>query len=137
MYRCLYVPVAPMSALINVHYYDLKISLVLFIFFFFFTADCFAFIIGTALCQGTKQMIHTLLFVRRGSLALSPKFDYKTGTAQLVEPPTEKSGAVLTRVRVPSAARDFSPRVSFQCRLFYGVRTDPVCNRMHQDLCAR
>ena len=78
----------------------------------------------------------TLLFVCRGSLALSPKFDYKKGIAQLVERPTEKSGAILTRVRVPGAARDFSPRVSFQCRLFYGVRTDSVCNRMHQQLCA-
>ena len=30
---------------------------------------------------------------------------------------TEKSGAILTRVRVPGAARDLSSRVSFQCRL--------------------
>ena len=30
-----------------------------------------------------------------------------------------------------------SPRVSFQCRLSYGVRTVLVCNRMHQHLCAR
>ena len=35
------------------------------------------------------------------------------GIAQLVERPTEKPGAKLTRVRVPGAARDFSPRVSF------------------------
>ena len=38
----------------------------------------------------------------------------KAGIAQLVERPTEKSGAILTRVRVPGAARDFSPRVKFQ-----------------------
>ena len=37
--------------------------------------------------------------------------------AQLVERPTERPGAIPTRVRVPGAARDFSPRVSFQCRL--------------------
>ena len=29
------------------------------------------------------------------------------GIVQLVERPTEKPGAILTRVRVPSAARDF------------------------------
>ena len=47
------------------------------------------------------------------------------GVAQLVESPTEKPGAILTRIRVPGAARDSSPRVSFQCRLSYGVRTAP------------
>ena len=55
----------------------------------------------------------------------------------MVERPTEKPGAILTRVRVPDAARDFSPRVSFQCRLTYGVRAAPGCNRMHHCLCAR
>ena len=34
-------------------------------------------------------------------------------TAQLVERPIEKPGTILTRVRVPRAARYFSPRVSF------------------------
>ena len=57
--------------------------------------------------------------------------------AQLVERPTEKPGAILTRVRVRGAARDFSPRVSFKCRLSYGVSTAPVCNGIHQHLCAR
>ena len=37
--------------------------------------------------------------------------------AQWVECPSEKPGVILTRVRVPGAARDFSPRVIFQCRL--------------------
>ena len=41
----------------------------------------------------------------------------RTGIAQLVERSIEMSGTILTRVRVPGAARDFSPRVSFQCRL--------------------
>ena len=52
--------------------------------------------------------------------------------AHLVERPTEKTEAILMEVRVPGAARDFSPRVNFQCSLSYGVRTAPVCNRMHQ-----
>ena len=42
----------------------------------------------------------------------------------------------MTRVRVPGAARDCSARVNFQYRLSYCVRTAPVCNRMHQHLCA-
>ena len=42
-----------------------------------------------------------------------------TSVAQLVERPTEKPGAILTRGRVPSAAKDFSPRVNFLCRLCY------------------
>ena len=59
------------------------------------------------------------------------------GIARLVERLTKKPGAILTRVRVPGAARDFSPRVNFQCRLSYGVRTAPGCNHIHQHLCAR
>ena len=31
----------------------------------------------------------------------------------------------LTQVRFPGAARDFLPKVSFQCRLSFGVRTPP------------
>ena len=31
----------------------------------------------------------------------------------------------LTQVRFPAAARDFCPRVNFQCRLSYRVRTPP------------
>ena len=57
------------------------------------------------------------------------------GIAQLVERPAEKRGAVLTRVRVPGAARDFSPKVKIQRRLSFGVRTAPVRNRLHQHLC--
>ena len=60
--------------------------------------------------------------------------------AQLVQRPTEKPDAILigmTRVRVPSEARDFSLRVDFQWRLSYGVRTAPVYYRMLQHLCAR
>ena len=42
--------------------------------------------------------------------------------AQLVECQT---GTPPTQVRFPGAARDFSPRVTFQCRLSYDVRTPP------------
>ena len=50
----------------------------------------------------------------------------EAGIAQLVERPTEKPGAIQTRVRIPGTTRDFSPRASFQCRLSYGVRTVSV-----------
>ena len=42
--------------------------------------------------------------------------------AQLVEHGT---GMLLTKVRFPSMARDFSPRVNFQCRLSYSVCIPP------------
>ena len=57
--------------------------------------------------------------------------------AQLVQRPTEKPGAILTRVRADGAARDFAPRVNFRCGLSYGVRTAPLCNRVHQHMFAR
>ena len=41
---------------------------------------------------------------------------------QLVE---HWTGTPPTHVRFSSAARDFSPRINFQCRLSYGVRTPP------------
>lgn len=56
-----------------------------------------------------------------------------SGKAQLVESGTKKPGIVLTWVRFPSVARDFSPRVDFWCRLSYGVRTSP--SYMH-NICA-
>ena len=42
--------------------------------------------------------------------------------AQLLE---HRTGTPPTQVRFPGAARDFSPRVIFQCRLSYGVGTPP------------
>ena len=42
--------------------------------------------------------------------------------AQLAE---HRIGTLPTQVRLPGAARDFSPRVNFQCRLSYGVRKPP------------
>ena len=51
--------------------------------------------------------------------------------ARLAEQQTEKPGAILMQVRVPGAARDFSPRVDFQCRLSYGVRTAQMLSLIH------
>ena len=55
--------------------------------------------------------------------------------AQLGE---RRTGTPLTQVRFPGAARDFLPRVNFQCRLSYGVRTPPcaiacinICAHVH------
>ena len=42
----------------------------------------------------------------------------------------------MLRVRFPSAARGFSPRVNFQCRLSYGVRT-ASCAIACINICAR
>ena len=49
--------------------------------------------------------------------------DFRGGVvAQLVE---RRTGTPLTQVRFPGAARDFSPIVSLQRRLSYGVCTSP------------
>ena len=48
--------------------------------------------------------------------------EWDEDVAQLIE---HRTGMLPTQVRFPGAARDFSPRVSFQCRLFCGVRTPP------------
>ena len=42
--------------------------------------------------------------------------------AQLVE---HWTGTLATQVRFPGAARDFSHRVNFQCRLCYDARIPP------------
>ena len=55
-------------------------------------------------------MSETLTIIRGGDVA------------QLVE---HRTGTPPTQVRFPGAAEDFSPRVNFQCRLFYFVRTPP------------
>ena len=52
--------------------------------------------------------------------------------AQLVE---HRTGMSMTQVRFPDAARDFSPGVDFQCRLFYGVHT-PQCAIACINICA-
>ena len=52
--------------------------------------------------------------------------------AQLVE---RRTGTPLAQVQFPGAARDFSPRVNFQCRLSYGVSTPP-CAIARINICA-
>ena len=71
--------------------------------------------------------------IEKGGFSI--KFGEDARLGLLVERQIEKSGAILIRVRVPGAARDFSPRASFQCRLFYGVRTAPGCK--HASTCVR
>ena len=65
------------------------------------------------------------------NISTAPARARQVATAELIVPtlsrggdngPTEKPGTMLTRVRVPGAARDFSPGVSFHWRCFYGVR---------------
>ena len=51
---------------------------------------------------------------------------------QLVE---HRTGTLPTKVRFPDAARDFSPRVNFQCTLLYDVRTPP-CAIAYIYICA-
>ena len=46
-----------------------------------------------------------------------------------------KASAMLTRVRVPGAARDFCPRVNVQCRLSYRVCAAPMSKCTHHNLC--
>ena len=52
--------------------------------------------------------------------------------AHLVE---HRTGTPLRLVRFPGAARDFSPRVDFQYRLSYSVRT-PLCAIACINICA-
>ena len=46
-----------------------------------------------------------------------------------------QTGTLLMQVRFPGAARDFSPRVNFQCRLSYDVHT-PTCVITYINICA-
>ena len=64
----------------------------------------------------------------------TPRYLRVMDVAQSTE---RRTGTPLTQVRFPGAARCFPPRVNFQCRLPYDVRTPPCANRMHLHLCAR
>ena len=55
------------------------------------------------------------------------------GIAQWVERPTEKSGAVLTRVRVPDAARGFLPEPASSVECLTLSVQPRVCIRKYQD----
>ena len=79
----------------------------------------------------TKPQIHNAMYLVKMRYQLQ-----KQWLAQLVEHPTEKPGAVPMWDQVPSAARDFSPRVNSQCRLSYRVCTAP-CVQMHVPPSAR
>ena len=70
---------------------------------------------------------HTALFFSPAAhcVWLYSPTPFRTQIVQLVQRPTKKPGVILKRVRVPGAAWDFSPRVSFLCRLSDGVRTAP------------
>ena len=54
------------------------------------------------------------------------------GCSSLVE---HQTITPLTQVRFPGAARDFLPRVNFQCRISFGVRT-PTCAIACINICA-
>ena len=49
----------------------------------------------------------------------------KSGWGDAVQLVEHWTGTPPTQVRLPVAARDFSPRVNFHCILSYGVRTPP------------
>ena len=68
-----------------------------------------------SLCQ---EMVYN--FARNWSITLPGKGG--GDVAQLVK---RRTGTPLRQVRLLGAAKDFSPRVNFQCRLFYGTRTPP------------
>ena len=59
--------------------------------------------------------------------SLKPSDDDKTenGDGDVAQLTERRTGTPLTQVRFPGPSRDFSPRVNFQCRLSYGVRTSP------------
>ena len=48
------------------------------------------------------------------------------GDGDVAQLPECRTGTPLTQVRFPGVAWDFSPRINFQCRLFYGVRAPRV-----------
>ena len=62
-------------------------------------------------CQDLERTVDVVQGFRGGNVA------------QLVE---HCIGTPLTQVQFPGVARDFSPRVNFQCRLSYSVLT-PLC----------
>ena len=58
-------------------------------------------------------------------MSVVQKFFYHVRASDVAQFVEHQSSTLLTQVRFPGAPRDFSPRVSFQCRLPYGVRTPP------------
>ena len=74
----------------------------------------------------TRSMMNIQDTVKKYEKASHYMYRSKAGIAQFVERPTEKPGAIRTRVRIPGAAKNFSPRANFQCRLLQC----PYCRRV-------
>ena len=84
-------------------------------------------------CGQSKRTLHFCTHAVRQHRLTARTLCWGGDIAQLVE---LWISMLPTQVRLPGMARDFPPRVNFQCRLSYGVRTPLVCNRMHLFLCA-
>ena len=69
---------------------------------------------------------------QRGVSAAAPQWWDRM--VQSLERSTENPGAVLTRVRFPSATRDLSSRVTFHSRLSYSVCTSLWCTHTKSHL---
>ena len=96
-----------------------------------FVGGCIS-LTGTMLLGPEPNLIHRTDIGRQLPQDLP---DLGAGVAQWVRVRLETQAKItLTRVGVPGAASNFSLRVNFRCRLFDGVRTAPVCNRMRQHL---
>ena len=59
------------------------------------------------------------------------------GGGDAAQPVQRRTVRSLTQVRFPRTAREFSPRVNFQCRLSYVCSYTPMSNHMHQHLSVR
>ena len=59
------------------------------------------------------------------TMSVVQKFFYHVRASDVAQFVEHQSSTLLTQVRFPGAPRDFSPRVSFQCRLSYCVCTPP------------
>ena len=69
--------------------------------------------------------VHLTRAVFRTMLRNREMIGKKPGVGMQLSWLEHRTGALPTHVPFPGAARDFSPRVHFQCRLSYGVRTLP------------
>ena len=76
--------------------------------------------------QQWKWLYNMTLTLSSPKLTLSDR----AGIAKLVKHLTEKAGAIMIRVKVPSAAKDFLS-LSTPSADSYGIHTAAVCNLMH------
>ena len=78
--------------------------------------------LNMVICHSSEPVKSWKLSARKRRLVtrLSDSHENRSPTAQLAQRPTEKPGAILTRVRVPGGARDLSPsHLSIQTLLRY------------------